>query len=114
MPAGTVVDRGATNSDIYDFYMYAHAGIMGTSRPAHYVVLHDDNKLTGRSLQGTISTYCINFYSNEIYLVMSYYLSHCYARCTRTVAMPICVYYAQLIAERGRYYLRQLGYNDEG
>ena len=45
---------------------------------------------------------------------MSYYLCHCYARCTRTVAMPVCVYYAQLIAQRGRYWLKNLGYDMDG
>ena len=43
----------------------------GTSRPAHYMLLHDDNNLSGHTLQ-----------------VMSFFLCHTYARCTRTVAMP--------------------------
>ena len=28
--------------------------------------------------------------------------------------MPVCVYYAQLIAQRGRYWLKNLGYDMDG
>lgn len=92
--AGTCIDHGPVSDNFFEFYMYAHAGIMGTSRPAHYLLLHDDNNLSPESLK-----------------IMSYFLCHCYARCTRTVAMPVCVYYAQLIAQRGRYWLKNLGYD---
>lgn len=96
VPAGTVVDHGITSGQIYDFYLCAHAGIMGTSRPAHYMLLHDDNNLSGHTLQ-----------------VMSFFLCHTYARCTRTVAMPVGIYYAQLLAARGRYWLRQCGFSED-
>ena len=56
------------------------------------MLLHDDNNLSKKIIQ-----------------VLSYYLCHSYARCTKTMAMPICVYYAQLLAQRGRYWLRQQG-----
>ena len=42
-------------------------------------------------------------------LVLSFHLCHSYARCTKTMAMPVCIYYAQLLAQRGRYWLRQQG-----
>ena len=36
--AGTVVDRDVTHPTDHDFYLQSHAGILGTSRPAHYSV----------------------------------------------------------------------------
>ena len=40
--AGTVVDHSVTHPTEYDFYLNSHAGIQGTSKSAHYHVLHDD------------------------------------------------------------------------
>jgi len=45
-PAGTVVDRDVVHPTEFDFYLQSHGGLLGTSRPAHYSVLHDDNKFT--------------------------------------------------------------------
>lgn len=41
--AGTVVDRGVTHPVEFDYYLQSHAGLKGTSRPAHYNVLLDEN-----------------------------------------------------------------------
>ena len=45
-PAGTVVDSGVVNPVEFDFYLQSHGGLLGTSRPAHYNVLLDENKFT--------------------------------------------------------------------
>lgn len=42
-PAGTIVDQEITNPSEFDFYLQSHGGILGTSRPAHYNVLLDEN-----------------------------------------------------------------------
>jgi eukaryotic translation initiation factor 2C len=44
--AGTVVDTDVINPVEFDFYLLSHGGILGTSRPAHYNVLLDENKFT--------------------------------------------------------------------
>jgi hypothetical protein len=44
--AGTVVDSDVVNPVEFDFYLLSHGGILGTSRPAHYNVLLDENKFT--------------------------------------------------------------------
>ena len=40
--AGTVVDGDIVHPIELDFYLQSHGGLLGTSRPAHYNVLHDD------------------------------------------------------------------------
>ena len=50
--AGTVVDSDVVNPVEFDFYLLSHGGILGTSRPAHYNVLIDENKFTYVLLSG--------------------------------------------------------------
>ena len=75
--AGTVVDRDITHPVELDFYLQSHAGLLGTSRPAHYNVLHDDNNFSADALQA-----------------LSFALCHVYARSTRSVSIPAPVYCA--------------------
>jgi eukaryotic translation initiation factor 2C len=49
--AGTVVDRGIAHPTEFDFYLNSHASIQGTSRPAHYHVLLDQNRMQADQLQ---------------------------------------------------------------
>ena len=44
--AGTVVDSDVVNPVEFDFYLLSHGGILGTSCPAHYNVLIDENRFT--------------------------------------------------------------------
>ncbi|KAG1685940.1 Protein argonaute-4 [Nymphon striatum] len=71
IPPGTVVDKG-----------------VGTSRPTHYYILHDDNNFTADEMQK-----------------LTYYLCHTYVRCSKSVSMPSPAYYAHLVAFRARYHL---------
>lgn len=48
---GTVVDQGCTMERGNDFFMVAHKGIQGTCRPAHYVVLQDNNGYSPDEMQ---------------------------------------------------------------
>ncbi|CAF5013223.1 unnamed protein product, partial [Rotaria socialis] len=65
--AGTVVDsHDITNPTTYDFYLNSHHAALGTSRPTHYHVLYDDNKLRPDEVQ-----------------MLTYALCYTYARCTR-------------------------------
>jgi Piwi domain len=61
----------------FDFYLQSHAGLLGTSRPAHYNVLYDENNFTPDSMQQ-----------------LAFALCHVYARSTRSVSIPAPVYCA--------------------
>ncbi len=45
-PPGTVVDTTVVSPVEFDYYLYGHAGLLGTSKPAHYNVLLDENGFT--------------------------------------------------------------------
>jgi eukaryotic translation initiation factor 2C len=49
--AGTVVDRGVTAVYDFDFFLQAHGGLQGTTRPCHYYVVWDENGFTANALQ---------------------------------------------------------------
>ncbi|KAF7793689.1 hypothetical protein EIP86_004805 [Pleurotus ostreatoroseus] len=83
--AGTVVDQEITHPLELDFYLQSHAGLLGTSRPAHYNVLHDDNDFSADALQA-----------------LSFALCHVYARSTRSVSIPAPVYYADIVCSRAK------------
>ncbi|KAH9682440.1 protein argonaute 10 [Citrus sinensis] len=73
---GTVVDSKICHPTEFDFYLCSHAGIQGTSRPAHYHVLWDENNFTADGIQ-----------------------------CTRSVSVVPPAYYAHLAAFRARFYM---------
>ncbi|KAI0353623.1 argonaute-like protein [Trametes cingulata] len=84
-PAGTVVDKDIVHPTEFDFYLQSHSGLLGTSRPAHYSVLYDENNFTPDSLQA-----------------LSFALCHVYARSTRSVSIPAPVYYADIVCTRAK------------
>ncbi|CAI9766500.1 unnamed protein product [Fraxinus pennsylvanica] len=85
---GTVVDSKICHPTEFDFYLCSHAGIQGTSRPAHYHVLWDENKFNADALQSLTNNLC-----------------YTYARCTRSVSIVPPAYYAHLAAFRARFYM---------
>ncbi|KAL5581782.1 hypothetical protein UlMin_014224 [Ulmus minor] len=58
VPPGTVVDTKIVHPRNYDFYMCSHAGMIGTSRPAHYHVLLDEIGFSPDDLQNLIHSLC--------------------------------------------------------
>ena len=91
--AGTVVDSDVVNPVEFDFYLLSHGGILGTSRPAHYNVLLDENKFTYVLLSGVVRFFYANVGPRADGLQsISYALCHVYARATRSVSIPAPVY----------------------
>ncbi|UJR09387.1 hypothetical protein I4U23_013630 [Adineta vaga] len=88
--AGTVIDsHDVTNATTCDFFLKSHNyRVPGTSRPIHYHVLYDDNKLKLDEIQ-----------------MLTYALCFLYARTTCAISVPTPVRYANLLAERTKYYL---------
>lgn len=83
VPAGTVVDTKIVHPRNYDFYMCSQAGLIGTSRPAHYHVLLDEIGFSPDELQNLIHS-----------------LSYVYQRSTTAVSIVAPVCYAHLAAQQ--------------
>ncbi|KAJ6846013.1 protein argonaute 4B-like [Iris pallida] len=81
VPPGTVVDNKICHPRNYDFYMCSQAGMIGTTRPTHYHVLHDEIGFAPDDLQELVHS-----------------LSYVYQRSTTAISVvaPIC--YAHLAA----------------
>ncbi|CDO74823.1 hypothetical protein BN946_scf184353.g4 [Trametes cinnabarina] len=96
---GTVVDRGVTAVYEYDFFLQAHGGLQGTTRPTHYNVVRDEIGIGADLLQGL---------TNDV--------SYTFARATKAVSLVSPAYYADLACERGRCYILSLlqGISDSG
>lgn len=91
--AGTVVDSDVVNPVEFDFYLLSHGGILGTSRPAHYNVLLDENKFTYVLLSSVWAILNADVGPRADGLQsLSYALCHVYARATRSVSIPAPVY----------------------
>ncbi|CDO70771.1 hypothetical protein BN946_scf184798.g86 [Trametes cinnabarina] len=82
-PAGLLVDQHITNPNYPDFYLQSHAGILGTSRPGHYVILENESGLNPLQVQ-----------------ILTFHLCHTYASATRSVSIPAPVYFAYSDADR--------------
>ncbi|CAL1704410.1 unnamed protein product [Somion occarium] len=86
-PPGFVVEDQIVHSAIPDYYLLSHSGIIGTSRPSHYIVLRNDAQMTQQQLQE-----------------LSFNLCHSYAAATRSVSIPTPVYYADLLCGHADYH----------
>ncbi|KAF5392022.1 hypothetical protein D9757_003266 [Collybiopsis confluens] len=89
--AGTVVDQGVTAVYHYDFFLQAHGGLQGTTRPTHYYVVHDE----------------IGFKADELQTLTNS-ISYMFSRATKAVSLASPAFYADLACERGRCYIHRL------
>ncbi|KAG0230941.1 hypothetical protein BGW42_000592 [Actinomortierella wolfii] len=88
-PPGMVIDSDITHPYEYNFYLQAHAGLLGTCRSTLYHVLLDEIGIGANELQQ-----------------LTFNLCHVYGRCTRSVSLVPAVYYAHLVAARARYHCK--------
>ncbi|KAJ1913715.1 hypothetical protein IWQ60_009100 [Tieghemiomyces parasiticus] len=93
--AGTVVDSHVTNPAMFDFYLQAHSGLQGTSRPIYYTVLLDENGFSADRLQELTNRLCYTF-----------------PRCTRSVSLCTPAYMADVLAMRARYHRENSLFDD--
>ncbi|KAL0815023.1 hypothetical protein Bca101_071466 [Brassica carinata] len=87
MCLGAVVDTKVIHPFEYDFYLCSHHGGIGTSKPTHYYTLWDELGFTSDQVQKLIFEMCFTF-----------------TRCTKPVSLVPPVYYADMVAYRGRMY----------
>ncbi|KAF5751651.1 hypothetical protein HS088_TW02G00667 [Tripterygium wilfordii] len=81
VPPGTIIDNKICHPRNNDFYLCAHAGMIGTTRPTHYQVLFDEVGFSPDELQELV-----------------HHLSYVYQRSTTAVSVVAPVCYAHLAA----------------
>lgn len=97
-PAGTVVDRGVTESRNWDFFLQPHQCLMGTARPCHYfVVLDEIFKSQVKNTPGKTSADALE--------ELTHNMCHLFGRATKAVSLCPPAYYADLLCTRMRAYL---------
>ena len=80
---GCLIERDVTTPNEWDFFLYSHTALQGTSRPTHYTVLRDDHNHKPTELQNMIYEHCYQ-----------------YMRSTTSVSLHPAVYYAHLASNR--------------
>lgn len=86
---GFVVDRTIISNKYWDFYLSSHKCIQGTSRPAHYVVIHDEYGLSADEIQLLTHSSCFLF-----------------SRATKSISVHPAARYADMLCDRARLYLK--------
>ncbi|KAJ2102260.1 hypothetical protein GGI09_001307 [Coemansia sp. S100] len=87
---GTCVSGGVVSPAVFSFYLLAHRSPFGVSKPAYYLVLHDDCRFDAEELKR-----------------LTYNLSYMYPIVTRSVTMPASLYYAHRLTGKGRLQLNR-------
>jgi eukaryotic translation initiation factor 2C len=82
---GCLIERDVTTPTEWDFYLYSHIALQGTSRPVHYTILYDDANHRPEVIQNMIYEHCYQ-----------------YMRSTTSVSLHPAVYYAHLASNRAR------------
>lgn len=77
------------SSTLNDFYLNSHAAVLGTSKPCKYTLVYDE----------------IGIKMSELEL-LTYWSTHLYCRCTRSVSYATPAYYAHWAARRGNALLK--------
>ncbi|KAI3894514.1 hypothetical protein MKX03_005374 [Papaver bracteatum] len=89
VPPGTVIDKQICHPRNNDFYLCAHAGMIGTTRPTHYHVLWDEIGFSADNLQELVHS-----------------LSYVYQRSTTAISVVAPVCYAHLAAAQMLQFLK--------
>lgn len=89
LPAGWVADNSlASPISRGDFWMLSHAGLLGTSCPSHYVLMHND----------------FQFIRQNEAEELSYYLCYLHQGASCSISIPTPIYYADKICDMARKY----------
>ncbi|KAF7589643.1 hypothetical protein BBP40_004016 [Aspergillus hancockii] len=98
---GTVVDRGLTEAREWDFFLQAHSALQGTARPAHYYVVWDEIFRAQRPRPPFVNT-------ADILEDLTHNMCYLFGRATKAVSICPPAYYADLVCERARCYLKRV------
>jgi eukaryotic translation initiation factor 2C len=82
---GVLIERDVTSYIDFDFFLFSHTAIQGTSRPVHYTIIYDDAQHRPELIQNMLYEHCYQ-----------------YMRSTTSVSLHPAVYYAHLASNRAK------------
>ncbi|KAK4934510.1 Protein argonaute [Elasticomyces elasticus] len=82
---GCLIERDVTTPNEFDFYLYSHIALQGTSRPTHYSVIYDEANHNPNALPNMLYEHCYQ-----------------YMRSTTSVSLHPAAYYAHLASNRAK------------
>lgn len=82
---GTLIEKDVTSPMDFDFYLYSHIALQGTSRPTHYTVIQDEANHKAGAIQNMLYEHCYQ-----------------YMRSTTAVSLHPAAYYAHLASNRAK------------
>lgn len=109
---GTVVDRGITETRIWDFFLQAHSALQGTAKPCHYVVVHDE--IFRRRAAATTKADLQKARTIKEQLAadnleaLTHAMCYMFGRATKAVSLCPPAYYADLVCDRARRWLARV------
>lgn len=77
--------QSISSPSVLEFYLNSHLAVLGTSKPCKYSLIHDEIGLKLSELE-----------------LLTYWTTHLYCRCTRSVSYATPAYYAHWAARRGK------------
>lgn len=102
IPAGTLVETSVTSAYEAEYFMASQGGNLGTTKASRYFFLRDDP--TDPKDDGTRL-------SSDERVQLTYFLTHTYVKCTKSISIPAPVQYAHLAAKRARDHLKAVNFS---
>lgn len=80
---GTLIERDVTSPHDWDFLLYSHIALQGTSRPVHYHVILDQIKHRPEELENMIYDHCYQYMrsTTSVSLCKFFYLAFTLKSC---------------------------------
>ncbi|KAK5079065.1 hypothetical protein LTR64_002514 [Lithohypha guttulata] len=104
---GTVVDRGITETRVWDFYLQAHSALQGTAKPCHYVVVHDEI-FRRRAFKKARDGRSPGQHAQDDLEALTHAMCYMFGRATKAVSLCPPAYYADLVCDRARRWLSRV------
>lgn len=105
---GTVVDRGITETRIWDFYLQAHSALQGTAKPCHYIVVHDEIFRRRAAAATTKDGRTVGQRAQDDLEGLTHAMCYMFGRATKAVSLCPPAYYADLVCDRARRWLSRV------
>lgn len=101
---GTLIERDVTSPHDWDFLLYSHIALQGTSRPVHYHVVLDEIKHRPQELENMIYDHCYQYMRATTSVSLCKFDGLMVRHLSSNISIVPAVYYAHLVSNRARHH----------